>query len=347
MNLNDLTNRILPELPELLHRRYSILKTISFYEPIGRRMLAQGTNLGERTIRNEVELLKKANFINVKTSGMCLTADGRIVLSELENMLKDIEGLSNKEEIIQKYLNIKKVIIVPGDCDEDPSVIGEMGRAAAAYCKSILKSGVSIALTGGSSIKAFVDRFDEVSKFEDLLVLPARGGMGRKVEIQSNTLAAELSNKINGTYKLLYAPDNMSNHALETMLNEKSIRETVEQIRGCNILVYGIGRAEEMAVRRELGNEIIEELKELRAVGEAFGIYFDREGNSVYCTPTIGIQGDDLSKIDNLIAIAGGKSKSEAIIAVERNRNSSVLVIDAGCANEIMNIISTKREDYI
>lgn len=347
MNLHDLTSKILPELPELLQRRYNILKTISFYEPIGRRMLAQETDLGERMIRNEVEHLKSGNFISVRNNGMCLTSEGKSILNELKNMLKDIEGLTNKEEIIRKYLNIKKVIIVPGDCDDDPSVMGEMGRAAANYCRSIMRNNTTISLTGGNSIKAFVDNFDECSKYEDITVLPARGGMGRKVEIQSNTLAAELSNRLNGNYKLLYAPDNMSNIALETMLKEKNISETVNQIRQCDILVYGIGRAGEMARRRELDTEIMDELDRLGAVGEAFGIYFDKHGRSVYCTPTIGIQGEDLSKIENLIAIAGGKSKSGAIIAVEKERKSSVLIIDAGCANEIMNIISSNREDYI
>lgn len=347
MNLQDLANKILPELPELLHRRYNILKTINFYEPIGRRMLAQETNLGERTIRNEVEQMKNSNFISVKNSGMCLTQEGKSILNELKDLLKDIEGLSEKEEIIQKYLNIKKVIIVPGDCDEDPSVIGEMGRATASYCKTIMYDNISIALTGGNSIKAFVDNFEGYNKYKDILVLPARGGIGKKVEIQSNTLAAELSNKLNGSYKLLYAPDNMSDIALETMLKEKSICETIEKIRETNILVYGIGRADEMAGRRELDTQTIEQLHNLGAVGEAFGIYFNKNGSTVYCTPTIGIQGEDLEKIEHLIAIAGGKDKSEAIIAVERGRRKSVLVIDQGCANEIMNIISSSEENYI
>jgi len=347
MNLQDLANKILPELPELLHRRYNILKTINFYEPIGRRMLAQQTNLGERTIRNEVEHLKNSNYISVKNSGMCLTQEGKSILNELKDLLKDIEGLSEKEQIIQKYLNIKKVIIVPGDCDEDPSVIGEMGRATASYCKTIINDNNSIALTGGNSIKAFVDNFDENTKYKNILVLPARGGIGKKVEIQSNTLAAELSKKLHGNYKLLYAPDNMSDVALETMLKEKSICETVEKIREADILVYGIGRADEMASRRELDTQIIESLHIAGAVGEAFGIYFNKNGGIVYCTPTIGIQGEDLEKIEHLIAIAGGKDKSEAIIAVESGRRKSILVIDQGCANEMMNIISRNEENYI
>ena len=64
-------------------------------------------------------------------------------------------------------------------------------------------------------------------------MLPARGGMARNVEIQANTLVANLADKIGGNYELLHAPDNLSNAALETILNEKDIKDIIDKIQKC------------------------------------------------------------------------------------------------------------------
>lgn len=43
---------------DLLKKRYEILKTIYYNQPVGRRALSQELNLGERIVRTEVEFLK-------------------------------------------------------------------------------------------------------------------------------------------------------------------------------------------------------------------------------------------------------------------------------------------------
>ena len=49
--------KILPEIDELLERRYAILRAIGFAQPIGRRSLATQVQMSERMVRNEVEIL--------------------------------------------------------------------------------------------------------------------------------------------------------------------------------------------------------------------------------------------------------------------------------------------------
>lgn len=335
-----LSSKVVPEFLELLERRYNILKTICYNEPVGRRTLSSLTNLGERVIRNEISFLKEVNLLDVKTSGMYITEEGMDVTDKLQEFIKEIKGISYMEEKLKEKFSLDDVIIVPGDCEKDSIVLNEMGRAAGNYMKKLIRDNTIIALTGGSSVKAFVDNFEMGSKLENILVLPARGGIGKNVELQSNTLAADLSKKIGCNYKLLYAPDNLSDVALNTMLKEKGIKETVGKIRNCDVLIYGIGRASEMAERRELSSVKTDALIDRKAVGEAFGIYFDKKGQIIYCTPTIGIKYDDLSSIPVLIAIAGGKSKSEAIIAVEKSGRSGVLVTDQSCAEEMVRILS-------
>ena len=53
-----LQKKIVPELVEVLEKRYNILRTIYYNQPIGRRGLANQLNLGERIVRTEISSLK-------------------------------------------------------------------------------------------------------------------------------------------------------------------------------------------------------------------------------------------------------------------------------------------------
>ena len=337
-----LQKKIVPEILELLEKRYKILRAIKYNEPIGRRVLATNLYLGERTIRNEVNFLKSQELIEIYNEGMYITEEGAELIESLGGFIHEVKGLKDTEEKIKKYLNIKEVHIIPGDYEQDHSILKEVGKESSSYLRQVLKDNLTISLTGGTSVKELVDSMPKLNKYKKLLILPARGGMGRDVEIQSNTLCARFAEKLGCNYKLLHVPDNLSEVALNTMLNEKSIEEIVTSIRNSNILIYGIGRADEMAQKRELSPSDIESIIEKGAVGEALGNYYDIDGNVIFKHTTIGVQEEDTYKMDELIAVAAGSNKAEAIIGGLKNKNRAVLITDEGAAEKIINIILEK-----
>lgn len=336
-NILSLQQRIIPEMIELLKKRYKILKSIYYNQPIGRRALSQELNMGERIVRTEVSFLKEQGLVDINSIGMMITEDGENILEKLEEMIHEISGLSNIEETLQKYLGIYKVKVIPGDIENDNTVLKEMGRIAANYIKSLIEDNYIIAVTGGSSVAQVVDNFPKINK-NNLLVIPARGGIGRIVETQASTLASKLALRIGAGYKLLHVPDNLSRDALETMLNEPDIKDTVEKISKSNILIFGIGRADEMAKRRGLSDDEINELLQKGAVAEAFGCYFNKSGDIIYKTPTMTLDFEDVKNIEHIVAIAGGKSKAQAVEAVKTRNPNMVLVTDEGCALELLKL---------
>lgn len=339
----DLQRKIVPELVEVLEKRYNVLRTIFYNQPIGRRMLASELNLGERVVRNEIDLLKSQNLIEINTPGMTVTKDGQHVLEGLKEFIHQIKGLNDIEESIKSFLGLKDVVIVPGNVEENPATLKELGKAAANYMKNIIKNNDIIAITGGSTIKEVVEAFPKVSNFSDVLVIPARGGMGRKVESQANYLAAALANKVNGTYKLLHIPENVSGKVLEGLLKEKQIKEVIENIHNADILIYGIGNAIHMAKKRGLSEEYINKLENLGAVGEAFGCYFNKESQVVSESTPIGININDAKKINTHIAVAAGENKVEAIIATEMNNSNAILVTDESAGRKIAELIKSYK----
>ncbi|MPQ42772.1 sugar-binding transcriptional regulator [Clostridium tarantellae] len=327
---------IVPEIVDLLEKRYSILRTIYYNQPIGRRILANQLNLGERIVRTEISFLKEQNLIQISTPGMSVTPEGENILEALKSFIHEIKGLSNMEDKIKRLLKLKDVVIVPGNIDEEEGVGKELGKATANYVKNIIKDNDIVAITGGSTVKEVVDNFPKMPHINNVLVVPARGGMGKKVETQANTLAAQLAKKVNGNYKMLHVPANVSEEIIDTLIKQQDIKEIIDNVKNANILIYGIGQAEKMAQKRGVPKEVIDKLLQLGAVGEAFGCYFNKNSEVVSIMQTLGININDIKKIETHIAVAGGKSKVDAIMATICNNKNGVLVTDESAAKEIL-----------
>jgi central glycolytic genes regulator len=171
---------------------------------------------------------------------------------------------------------------------------------------------------------------------DNYLFVPARGGIGEKVENQANTIAAQMSLKAQGNYRLLYVPDPLSETSYQNMIQEPSIIEVLQLIRNSDIVLHGIGDALTMADRRKTPEEIRTKLLENKAVSEAFGYYFDQQGNVVHKVRTVGLQLEDLKKMKYVITVAGGKSKAKAIESYFKHAKSNMLITDEAAAEQIL-----------
>ncbi|MPN60756.1 Central glycolytic genes regulator [bioreactor metagenome] len=103
-----------------------------------------------------------------------------------------------------------------------------------------------------------------------------------------------------------------------------------------DIFVFGIGRADVLADWRNMKESEKQALLDKGAVGEAFGHYFDIDGNVVSPSSTIGISIENYNRIQHVIAISGGESKADAIIGVSRVKPNMVLITDESAAKEII-----------
>lgn len=335
-----LLKKIVPELIEIFEKRYTILRTINYMQPIGRRSLASILGMGERVVRTETTFLREVGLIEVNSSGMEITPEGEIILEGLKKLNHQLKGFNKLEQKIAKLLRLDKVVIVPGNADEDETSLVDIGKAAADLLKEIVKDGDTIAVTGGSTVGAVADAFPFIGDLRNTLVIPARGGMGGNVEYQSNTIAATFAKKLGGSYKLLHVPGQLRAEAVKTLMNEPDVRSVIESLRKTDILVYGIGKAEDMAIRRNLSKNQVEILKKRKAVAEAFGYFFNQKGEIVFSSNSIGLNINDLQKIPRLIGVAGGKQKAQVIMAVACHCPGGALITDEGAAHEILHLAS-------
>lgn len=333
----DIQKRLLPDLLQVLHKRYSILRYIGFMQPVGRRSLAASLGLTERVLRSEVDFLKDQNLIFINSVGMSLTSEGKNLLEDLEGLIRELKGIDVMELELKHRLGIRKAVIVQGDSDESPMVKNELGKACALCMKKYLTGKNIIAVTGGSTMSAVAEVLTPELGKKELLFVPARGGIGEEVHNQANTISSIMSKNTHSKHRVLYVPDQVSTEIYKSLIKEPDIHEVLGLIKSASIVLHGIGDAITMAKRRKSSDDVLQKIQGGHAVGEAFGYYFNEVGDIVHKVSTIGLQLEDLERIPNVIAVAGGNSKAKAIRAyMKQAPASTILITDEGAARKLL-----------
>lgn len=335
--LLDIQKKLLPDMLDIMQKRYQLLHYIKFMQPVGRRNLALSLELTERIVRSEVEFLSKQNLIQIHSSGMSLSDEGLNILEKLESVMREVSGIDTIERQLQQKLKVKNVIVVAGNSDTSPWVKSALGKAGAMRMKKMISGENIIAVTGGSTMASIAEMLNPIPGSKNLLFVPARGGLGEDVKNQANTIVAKMAEKMNSSYRVLYVPDQVSDESYATIMNEPSIKEVVSLIKASDIVIHGIGEANTMAERRNTSDGIMKKIKDGNAVGEAFGYYFNELGEIVHKVQTMGIQLEHLSSANEIIAVAGGTSKAKAIRAYMKSApDNTTLITDEAAATELL-----------
>lgn len=333
----EVQKRIIPDLLQVMMKRYHILRYIRLMQPVGRRSLSQTLDMTERVLRSETQFLKEQNLLNITSSGMTLTEEAYRILDKLDEIVRNIAGFPQLEKQLAESLQVDRCIVVMGDSEQSEWDKSELARACINSMKKVLKDKNIIAVTGGTTIAAIADHLTPEFGKKDLLFVPARGGIGADLKHQANMICSKMAERTGGNHMVLYVPDQVSAETYQTFIHEPSIREVLAKIESADCLLHGIGDALTMAERRETSAETMEKLTEGNAVAEAFGYYFNEAGEVVHKITTIGIQLENLPKIPYIYAVAGGKSKAKAIKAYMKVApKNTILVTDEAAALEII-----------
>ncbi|MBO7748216.1 sugar-binding domain-containing protein [Paenibacillus sp. MWE-103] len=331
--------QLLPDLLVVMRKRYLILRQVMLSDMIGRRSLAASLDMTERVLRAETDFLKSQDLLIIDAGGMRISEAGKRLLEEMEPFYKAMFGLSELEEKIRRHFGLKQVVIVSGDSDESPVTRRELGRAGCSVLRKDMKDNDVIAVTGGSTLAQMAGQLTSQAPLKNNLFVPARGGLGESLDYQANTIASTMAKRTGAQYRLLHVPDHLGEEAYTSLMQEPNVREIVEVIRRSRIVVHGIGDAMVMARRRRVDATVAEAMQAEGALAESFGYYFDRNGAVVHKMLTAGLRLEDIMETEVVIAIAGGRSKGEAIAAVMRFGHDDVLVTDEAAALEIASII--------
>ncbi len=315
LTVPEAQQRLLPEMNPLLQSRYRILQSVQLMQPIGRRTLAESLKMTEREIRKETDILRDQGLLDSQKSGMVCTSDGELVIEQLRALVYEWSGLTQLGKTLETHLGLQHVLVVPGDYNDDETVLTLLGKEAAQQFLSTIATEQVVAVTGGKSVASLAQFLQPVDGNHNVTFVAARGGIGHEMQMQANTLVATFAMQMEAQYRTLFLPEHLSEQAYQAMLTEPMVTEIMAYYDRADCVIHGIGSAEEMAIRRNSSPEDLRILEEKGAVSEAFGYYFNAEGDIVHRIRTIGIQLEQVEKCKHIIAVAAGKQKVNAMLS--------------------------------
>lgn len=329
--------RIAEDQVDEIYRRAMLLERIHAIGPVGRRTLASSMQLTEREVRAAAEALKDKGLVALNTSGMQLTPAGLKLLPEIRSLCRSISGIHDLESELRKRLEIKQLTIVPGDADENRMVLIDLGRATAQTVQQVLRDNMILAVSGGSTMSEVSRAMTPTANH--VMVVPARGGFGRMAQMQADAVAGELAQRIGGDYRLMHLPEGMDQDTLSRAAKLPGVRATLALMRNADIILYGVGRADDMAQRRSLSLSMRRQLQKEGAVGEALGDFFDIHGRVIHQSPSLSSELGTGKPGALSIMAAAGAHKAEAVLAAVRWHPPWALVVDEGVGRQMLSLL--------
>jgi len=247
------------------------------------------------------------------------------------------------EQKLEKQFGLQDVLIVPTGDMAPEAAFSMLGKAAAGFLSKSLKDAKTVGVSWGSTLHELVKEYPNESR-EYLKVIPLVGGMGSKrIELHSNQIAFELSKKIGGLCESLYAPAMAETVELKEMLVQTpGLAAVLEEAKQIDVAVLGIGNPFMQSTLEELGYlnaEELAQLKEAGVVGDINSCFIKADGSiadNAINDKVIGIDVEDLRRIDKVIAVAEGIHKVDSIIAGLKGGYLNVLITNDTTAAEIV-----------
>ena len=245
--------------------------------------------------------------------------------------LKSIEISEKLKDMFQ----LKQIVVVPSN--HDPNLnLSNIGIAAARYLEKQLKDNMKLGLSWGSSVYQMIFNFTPVVR-ANIDVVQLMGGTAwddsYKYGVQ---LILSFADKVGGNAKMLHSPLTLKTKQVHDLLMEEDdIKRHFEMVKQLDMAVIGIGSNYEDVSTMVKSNYISkDDSRKLWDAGikcHICGKHIEMDGRQAdieYNDRVIGIDLEDLKKIENVIAIAGGKHKVAPIAAALRGGYIDTLVTD-------------------
>lgn len=252
------------------------------------------------------------------------------------------------EAKLRHGFKLSEAIVVECSEDRDKAIMSRIGESAAHFLEATLQPNEIIGVSSWSeTILRMVDNIHPMKSSKAKYVVQTLGGMGDPtVQTHANHLTTRLAKLTGAEPHLLSAPGvAQSREAKLVLLSDSYVRSTMDMFGKITLAIVGIGAIEPSAMLSRSGN--VFSSRELADVAEAGGVgdislrFFDDDGKNVK-TPlddrVIGMSLEDLSQVDRVIALAGGKSKTEAIYGALQTGVIDHLITDKFTAERLVEL---------
>lgn len=284
--------------------------------------------------KSQAQIAEELGIYRTTISRMLTKARTKgIVKIEIEDFDSELFQL---ETYVRRKYGLKGLELVENHQNENESDLFQaIAKAAATLLKGMLVDDATIGFSWGTTLSKVVDKI-RPSRIKNLTFCPLTGGPSYiNARYHVNTLIYEMSRKFQGTCSFTNAMVVQENLQLAQGIKaSKYYRELKEKWKKLDVAIVGVGGVVDEYNKQWLDmltQEDCEELALENAVGETCCRFIDVKGNLVYSDlqeRTIGISLDELACVPKTIAVAYGKHKAAAILALLRKKYINHLVTD-------------------
>lgn len=251
------------------------------------------------------------------------------------------------ENALSARFDLKHVQVLIRQNKTYEEMLQGLGVLAAEYFTSLLPSLKIVGITWGTGLYQMVRAFRPINR-PDMEVIQLIGGTGtERGSAIGPLLAPNLANCLGCTCRFLHAPLIMENQIAHiALMQDRIIRETLERAALCDVGLVGIGSTlPELSNAHKLGYLSLEEIQEMRAdgiVGDVAGLHYNMDGKILQDhwinQRIVAISTSTLSKIKEVIGVAGGYKKGDSIFAALKGRLIHTLITDEEAARRVLEL---------
>ncbi len=278
-----------------------------------------------------------AKKLNTNRARVMKLLDTALEQGIVEITIKDPRvNLLSIEEKLKAAFDLKDAVVVPAEGMPIKDLNGQLGLAAAQYITTLFNNGDVLAVGWGDSVSKTVKHLS-LDGVRDFHLISLSGGM--------LPLLTEWSffGKYLQHLKILPAPLLVSNSATaEAIYNEPEVEQILQMSQLSSYALVGIGNLSSQATVRQKGylNEVDQTtLKKKGAVGDILAQFYDKDGNHIpYETDSrlIALSIEQIKQLANVIGVAGGLDKVQAISAALKGGYIDILITDEGVAKALL-----------
>lgn len=215
-----------------------------------------------------------------------------------------------------------------------------IGQVAAETLTGMVRDGATVAVSWGTTLQAMADSLFGESQVSGMRTVALVGGLHNASRgTNPSEVAEQLGQYFRAPARALYAPVYVKNEATAAGLrSDPGLREALDLARNASLVVFGVGALDDNATMLQLGYLDPAErafIERAGAVGDIGCRWIDADGQPVPLPSTIhpiGIDLDELRRIPERLAVAGGATKREIVRAALRGGYATHLVTDEACA---------------
>jgi DNA-binding transcriptional regulator LsrR (DeoR family) len=264
--------------------------------------------------------------------------EGHVIIKMAHRLPHHIE-LETEIEAMLGDCGLRQVIVAEGT-DSDTRVT--VARQAALLLENRLRAGDTLGI-GWSSTLMNVVPFLRKGKFSPERVVQLGGYVSDVGNASAQDISIRMGEILRSPVASLPAPVLVSSQEVrDALMIDPAIASAMEWVSKCNIGIVGIGVAttDSTLVRTGyLSEDEVQEAKDKGAIGDILSHYYTLDGQEIatsWSNRMISVDMNALQAIDNLIGVAAGADKAEAVIGAVRCGILNTLVLDTELAEAIV-----------